>query len=134
MSDLIDRQDAIDALTRTMVSIPTAGGKDLMRDENRIRTEDISVIKRLPSAEPEPKWIPCSERLPEEEDMYKPPKHRYLCQLRRQDITLVLARLWDVESPMAAFWDWYGKNIPDKDVIAWMPLPKPYRIPQNETE
>lgn len=53
MSDLIDRQEAIDALTRTMVSIPTAGGKDLMHDENRIRVEDILVIKRLQSAEPD---------------------------------------------------------------------------------
>lgn len=53
MSDLIDRQEAIDAVTRTMVSIPTADGKDLMHDENRIRAEDILVIKRLPSTEPE---------------------------------------------------------------------------------
>ena len=50
--DLIDRQVAIDALTRKMVSIPTAGEKDLMGDVNRIRAEDISVIKRLPSAQP----------------------------------------------------------------------------------
>ena len=51
--DLIDRQAAIDALTRKMVSIPTAGEKDLMGDLNRIRTEDISVIRRLPTAQPE---------------------------------------------------------------------------------
>ena len=53
MSDYIDRQAAIDALTRKMVSIPTAGEKDLMGDVNRIRAEDISVIRRLPSAQPE---------------------------------------------------------------------------------
>ena len=53
MKDLIDRNAAIDALTRTMVSIPTAGGKDLMDDVNRIRAEDIAIIKRLPSAQPE---------------------------------------------------------------------------------
>lgn len=59
MQDLIDRQAAIDALTRTMVSIPTAGGKDLMDDVNRIRAEDIAIIKRLPSAQPE--VIRCGE-------------------------------------------------------------------------
>ena len=59
MSDLIDRQAAIDALTSKMVSIPTAGGKDLMHDENRIREEDILVIKRLPSVEP--KIIHCKD-------------------------------------------------------------------------
>ena len=36
-----------------MVSIPTAGEKDLMGDVNRIRAEDISVIRRLPSAQPD---------------------------------------------------------------------------------
>ena len=51
--DTIDRQLAIDALTRKMVSIPTAGEKDLMGDVNRIRAEDISVIRRLPSTQPE---------------------------------------------------------------------------------
>ena len=62
MIDLIDRQAAIDALTRKMVRIPTAGGKDLMHDENRIRVEDILVIKRLPSAEPKKgKWVPHRE-------------------------------------------------------------------------
>lgn len=51
--DLISRKAAIDALTRKMVSIPTAGEKDLMGDVNRIRAEDISVIRRLPSAQPD---------------------------------------------------------------------------------
>lgn len=51
-SDTINRRQAIDALTRKMVSIPTAGEKDLMGDVNRIRAEDISAIRRLPSAQP----------------------------------------------------------------------------------
>lgn len=53
MIDPIERQAAIDALTRKMVSIPTAGEKDLMGDVNRIRAEDISVIRQLPSTQPE---------------------------------------------------------------------------------
>ena len=65
--DLISRQAAIDALTRKMVSIPTAGEKDLMGDVNRIRAEDISVIRRLPSVQPEMireirKWINSGNR------------------------------------------------------------------------
>jgi hypothetical protein len=59
MIDPIERQDAIDALTRKMVSIPTAGEKDLMGDVNRIRTEDISVIRRLPSAQSEHTCVNC---------------------------------------------------------------------------
>ena len=66
-ADTISRKAAIDALTRKMVSIPTAGEKDLMGDVNRIRAEDISVIKRLPSAQPEMireirKWINSGNR------------------------------------------------------------------------
>ena len=53
--DTISRKAAIDAIDKLMVSIPTVGGKDLMDDVNRIRAEDISVIKRLPSAQPERK-------------------------------------------------------------------------------
>lgn len=51
--DLIERQSAIDAIAKLIISIPTADGKDLMDDVNRIRAEDISVIKRLPSVQPE---------------------------------------------------------------------------------
>ena len=83
-------------------------------------------IENAPTIEP-PRWIPVSERLPEEEDMYKAPKHRYLCQLKGYEHVLVLARLRHyLGSPRAAFWDWYGKPIPDKEVIAWRPLPEPY--------
>lgn len=113
MSDLIDRQEAINALSCINPTEPYI-----------YYDEAVEAIKELPSAQ---QWTPCSEKLPKEEDMYKPPKHRYLCQLRRQDITPVLARLRNVGSPMAAFWDWYGKKVPDKEVIAWMPLPEPYR-------
>lgn len=62
------------------------------------------------------KWIPCSERLPE-----KP--------VVGEDCYLIQAQY--VEQPFVAYWD--GRNWTDecyeiaKHVIAWMPLPKPYR-------
>lgn len=62
------------------------------------------------------KWIPCSERLPE-----KP--------VAGEDCYLIQAQY--VEQPFVAYWD--GHNWTDecyeiaKHVIAWMPLPKPYR-------
>lgn len=70
-------------------------------------------------------WIPCSERLPKEEDMYQPPEQRYLCQLEAygEKKFCVLSRLKGAVSP---FWDWYGIAVYDSEVIAWMPLPKPY--------
>lgn len=71
-------------------------------------------------------WIPCSERLPEAENMYQPPKQRYLCQLEAygERKFCVLSRLKGAISP---FWDWYGVAIHDSEVTAWMPLPKPYK-------
>ena len=61
-------------------------------------------------------WIPCSERLPE-----KP--------VVGEDGYLIQAQY--VEQPFTAYWDGC-KWTDDTDtciisVIAWMPLPKPYR-------
>lgn len=76
-------------------------------------------------------WIPVSERLPKAEDMYQPPEQRYLCQLEAygEKKFCVLSRLKGAVSP---FWDWYGVAVHDSEVIAWMPLPKPYRKENEE--
>lgn len=78
------------------------------------------------SAEAVQGWIPCSERLPKAEDMYQPPEQRYLCQLEvyGEKKFCVLSRLKGAVSP---FWDWYGVAVHDSEVIAWMPLPTPYK-------
>lgn len=60
------------------------------------------------------KWIPCSERLPEENGHY-----------------LVTAR-WQGELIVASD-DYFSYGWDDwDDVIAWMPLPKPYEAEQTE--
>ena len=62
MSDyLIRRQDAIDALETKKDK--TAKG-DIGWFYNKIIQNDIDALTQLPSAQPEQKWIPCSERLP----------------------------------------------------------------------
>ena len=66
-------------------------------------------------AEQETKWIPVSERLPEE-------NKQVLIQYRtryRDDVNL-----FDVTSRADCnYWQGIGREI---DVIAWMPLPEPY--------
>jgi hypothetical protein len=93
--------------------------------------ELVKALKALPSAEAVQGWIPCSERLPEAEDMYQPPEQRYLCQLEAygERKFCVLSRLKGAVSP---FWDWYGIAIHDSEVTAWMPLPKPYKGGEEE--
>lgn len=62
-------------------------------------------------------WIPVSEREPEEpEDGFK----RYIVQ-----------RASNAE-PRSLYWDQYGtwldeEGTPYTDIIAWMPLPEPYK-------
>lgn len=80
------------------------------------------------------KWIPCRERLPESENMYERPKHRYLCQRSVCGVNqmFVGARLNHPKGLLDDFWDWYGTKFRDEDVIAWMPLPDPYKERREE--
>ena len=89
------------------------------------RSKAIERIERgvysLPSAQPEQRWIPCSERLPEHGG-------RYLISVldginRRTTVAPYLPRCkaWAMNGRMA-YWK----------VIAWMPLPEPYKEDDNE--
>lgn len=61
-----------------------------------------------------PKWIPCSERLPEENG-------NYLATYESSDGTATLRyEVVDHYGP-----DWLHKTKHNK-AVAWMPLPKPY--------
>ena len=116
-TDTISRQAAIDALhMHIMYRMGT--------DSNKKRLDEW--INNLPSVQPETHWIPCSERLPENDNE-------------------VLITVWDAEDDYVEVYkgfyqghEWWtqwchgcskikdepcGENI----VIAWMPLPEPYR-------
>ena len=71
----------------------------------------------------ETKWIPCSERMPEE---------AYGCLVTVMDCEAY--SMEDFENIYPEFVGWDGENWNDGDgeeisfeVIAWMPLPKPYK-------
>ena len=78
------------------------------------------AVEKLPSARPEPQWIPVSEGLPE-------------------DCTEVFVYLFESPSPYIAWVEDTRWNTEDFEVnredepIAWMPLPKPYRA-ERRTE
>ena len=75
------------------------------------------------------RWIPCKERLPEAENMYRLPTKRYLCQRENGGVRqfFVGARLCDPKGYLKDWWDWYGTKIRDTEVVAYMPLPAPYK-------
>ena len=95
MHDLIKRQDAIRAVT-------TRDGCG--------RCE--KAIKNIPSAQ---QWIPCSERLPEDDET--------VIVTRDNDI-IAIATFEEGEVNNGWWMDfWYTED----NVKAWMPLPEPYK-------
>ena len=112
--DLIDRQDAIDVLSMMQGIVA----------ENGVR-KGISMawqqIKDLPTANviEAPGWIPVSERLPEANEK---DENDFIKAYLVQDARWMDVARWDGE-----YWIAWGYGTVLKDVIAWMPLPKPYR-------
>ena len=97
---------------------------DLIADYDLSMGQVVRGIHALPSVHPEPHWIPCSERLPENDDWL---------------IVTVLDECGDTPFRYTDF-GWYldvGKCwIVDSeqrtDVIAWMPLPKPWKEGESD--
>lgn len=107
MSDLISRQAAIDEINK--LTYPSS------------LTDVKYVLTKLPSAEP--RWIPVTERLP---------KEPFGCLVTVWDTDLRTYE--DFENLLPYFVGWDGEQWNDADgdqcpfeVIAWMPLPEPYK-------
>ena len=116
MSDLIDRQAAIDALDRMRIEY-LQKGRDVL-----IMWECEDVLRQLPSAQPEQQWIPCSERLPDS----------------RRCVLITVSNGKDYETCEAYYHklrkDWFevsGDRVcemsPRWKTIAWCELPEPYK-------
>ena len=105
--DTISRQAAIDAI----MGEPTDAHYPSWYAER---------LEQLPSAQPEQRWIPCSERLPDDPG-------DYLVSIKRIG--------WNtkeyVENDIAYWDDLEGFHKAD-EVLAWMPLPEPYEGDENE--
>ena len=76
-------------------------------------------IEALPSAEPEPQWIPVSERLPENDK-------RVLATTAWGDVTIA-ERIYPPINDTCWFIQDGNTNATIDDVVAWMPLPEPYK-------
>lgn len=92
---------------------------------------------RLMSLEPEPQWIPCSERLPEEDGEYLVLYHtRSAYKPYVYDVISFANDLYKIDEydfydeKGQKGWFYYDREYgycEDDSVIAWMPLPEPYR-------
>lgn len=131
MSDLIDRQAALDALIFD-VRADRQNGKTLMV---RYAEEVLKRIKALPSAQPERKWIPTKVKpdpdLPEDDmsGYFLVTLHTYGNIGFDMDEYEVKKMRWDrvngwvfpVHSPA-----WIEEAL-TQEVLAWKPCPEPYR-------
>ena len=107
MSDLISRQAAIKAVHEEL-------DECLVWDESGEYTADEveRILDRVPSAQPEQRWIPCTERLPDTDDM----------------MLVTCAPKKGARNVNRAYYNngfWHGSGSMS-GVIAWMPLPEPY--------
>lgn len=135
MSNLISRQtDVIDINVGDIISRQAA--IDAMRElPYGYRGIVCGVLNSLPSAEPEPQWIPCSERLPEANGRYLVTRGLNACGAMWNRIYLVnYSNLMGLKSERI----WWNGNVGKSDfehiddVIAWMPLPEPWKGAKHE--
>ena len=131
MSDLIDRQQVIDAVVKES----QADGAYGYIDTRSI----VNLLNDVPSAQPEPQWISCGKKLPEDQQK---------CLLillmgggKYVDVGTYSTDLYSVDK--YAFADkkgvtgWYYRDseygfCEHYGVTAWMPLPDPYEPEEQD--
>ena len=146
MNDLISRQEAIDAVETKIKKWNAVDGEGYHGGLGLRLTDVVVTLTELPSAQPEQRWIPVTERLPE-------------------DIRPVIVT-WKNTDPASYYqyivgkhftgtacykngkWYWYSSTTEDMlaeygrydseefdeaiECIAWMPLPEPYREEEQD--
>lgn len=119
MSDLINRQDAIDAIEK--LDIP----EDMCVFE--ILSHIELAIGTLPSVN---QWIPCSERSPQENGRYLVIRGLNACGSLWNRVYIVnYSDLMGLKKEKI----WWDGNVGKsdfqtyEDVLAWMPLPEPWK-------
>jgi hypothetical protein len=127
MSDLISRQAAIDAIDVLKRNYPSSCFEDLCK------AVDIAI--KVLSAQPEQRWIPCSERLPEENGRYLVTRGLKACDsLWNRVYILNYSDLMGLKKEKI----WWSGNVGKSDferhdnVLAWMPLPEPYKESEDK--
>ena len=122
MSDLIRREDVVEALYQAIRTTLIGTFTDSM-------SLAIAMANNLQSAEPEPKWIPVTEALPEEEKDVLVSVH--FEGFKGKTVDLPPSDYVEIASHIEGVWsspsDEYKVVEVNHHVIAWMPLPEPLR-------
>ena len=120
-----------DAVSRADVIRLAKEGK-LISNDNYYSV--VGFINGLPSVQPEPKWVPCSERLPEEDTEVLVSVHfKGLKQTSPNGWNDHIKESYYVEIASHIGGEWSSTSDEYKiarnrhEVIAWRPLPEPYK-------
>ena len=94
-----------------------------MVEDSRNSDYDTAFKMGIKALEQEPRWIPVSERLPEENGQYLVTV-KNLTGYEQLSNNVFECEFFEK--------DWIFKGWKDNKVIAWMPLPKPYKAESEE--
>lgn len=104
---------------------------------------DVEVFQLIPTIQPESKWIPCSKKLPdvdeelESADVYITYKNTYWTGVTTMNVAIARygEKLLSSDGKYLDTPGWVGnKKYSVDDVLAWMPLPAPYKVEKRENE
>ena len=131
MSRLIDGDELMELLTtairnmKGMAKFLCAEDDPEIQMEIKAYTDIANGVKDIPTIEPEPQWIPCSERLPEAE--FGESKNVIVtCEWRHKEVCGT-ARWIDKLYFNGGNWCYPTGETYENRVIAWMPLPEPWK-------
>lgn len=118
--DCVRRQEVLDILKDEW---------NKFSDANDAMQESINAIKALKSVTPkqEPRWIPVSERLPEKNGAYL----AYIINPSDDECRYIMTCEYFVNDP----YHWCPDDeTASHNVVAWMPLPEPYKAEGSDKE
>ena len=93
---------------------------------------EVEALMRLSSAQPD-RWIPCSERLPEEGHDVLITKEPFKIKGYEQEV-IKAKRSVDPRSGKIEWWSPEFGTLTNKAVLAWMPPPEPFREEGEQNE
>lgn len=128
MNDSISRQAAIETAENVAFAVDEHGSAEGWL------AMLVNSLEILPSAQPENDWIPISERLPEANGRYLVTRGLNACGSLWNRIYIAnYSDLMGIKSVRGWWRGNVGKSDFERlnDVLAWMPLPEPYREDNN---
>lgn len=128
--DLISRETVLRCIKESRENIDWGQSEDgdafLHYSAALYRT--VASSKCVPAVQPEQRWIPCSER---------PPENPYPCFVTVMDTEPMTGE--EFENILPYFVGWDGEQWNDGDglqcpfeVLAWIPLPEAYRVGERD--